>query len=124
MKISDELTKNHREDNNPEESGSMYETGGPFCQVASFKKYLQHSNPSNKFIFLQYFYSYLSSVLMFVYVADFSCKMNNKMIIEFGLCRITELFRPRSALSAFSTGFLYVFKLQVLLTFCLFPRSP
>ena len=52
-KISDELTKNHREDNNPEESGSMYETGGQFCPVASFEKYLQHSNPNNEFLFLR-----------------------------------------------------------------------
>ena len=52
-KISDELTKNHREDNNPEESGSMYETGGPFCPVASFEKYLQHLNPNNEFLFLR-----------------------------------------------------------------------
>ena len=30
-------------------------------------------------------------------MADFACKMNNKRIIEFGLRRISELFRPRSA---------------------------
>ena len=29
-------------------------------------------------------------------MADFSCKMNNKLIIKFGLRRISELFRPRS----------------------------
>ena len=42
----------------------------------------------------------LLSVLIFIYMADFSCKMNNKRIIEFGSRRISELFRPRSALSA------------------------
>lgn len=50
-KISDELTKNHREDNEPEEGGSMYETGGPFCPVASFEKYIGHLNPNNEFLF-------------------------------------------------------------------------
>ena len=42
--------------------------------------------------------------LLFIYMADFSFKMNNKRIIEFGLCRISELFRPRSALSASAFG--------------------
>lgn len=36
-KISDELTKNHREDNEPEEGGSMYKKGGPFCPVAPLR---------------------------------------------------------------------------------------
>ena len=40
----------------------------------------------------------LLSVLIFIYIADYSCKMN-KRIIEFGLRRISELFIPRSALS-------------------------
>ena len=40
------------------------------------------------------------SVLVLIYMADFSCKMNNKRIIEFGLCRRSELFRLRSALPA------------------------
>ena len=52
-KISDELTKDHREDNNPEESGSMYETGSPFSPVASFEKYIEHLNLNNRFLFLQ-----------------------------------------------------------------------
>ena len=47
----------------------------------------------------------LLPVLIFIYMADFSCKMNNKRIIEFGLRRISELFRPRSALSASAFGF-------------------
>lgn len=31
----------------------MYETGGPFCPVASFEKYIEHSNPNNEFLFLR-----------------------------------------------------------------------
>ena len=42
-----------KKDGSAEESGSMYETGGPFCPVASFEKYLQHSNPKNEFLFLR-----------------------------------------------------------------------
>ena len=37
--------------------------------------------------------------LIFIRVADFSCKVNNKRIIEFGFSRISELFRLRSTLS-------------------------
>ena len=29
----------------------MYATGGPFCPVASFEKYLQHLDPQNGFLF-------------------------------------------------------------------------
>ena len=50
-KVNDELTKNHREDDGAEEGGIMYATGGPFCPVASFEKYLQHLNPQNEFLF-------------------------------------------------------------------------
>ena len=50
-KVVDELTKNHREDDEAEESGIMYATGGPFCPVASFEKYLQYLNPQNEFLF-------------------------------------------------------------------------
>ena len=50
-KVVDELTKNHREDDEAEEGGIMYATGGPFCPVASFEKYLQHLNPQNEFLF-------------------------------------------------------------------------
>ena len=42
----------------------------------------------------------LLPVLIFIYMADFSCKMNNKRIIEFGLRRISELFRPQPSASA------------------------
>ena len=50
-KISDEMTKNHRVDDKPEEGGSMYETGGPNCPVASFEKYIAHLHPKNEFLF-------------------------------------------------------------------------
>ena len=48
-KVVDELTKNHRENNEEEEGRMMYATEGPFCPVASFEKYLQHLNPANEF---------------------------------------------------------------------------
>ena len=50
-KVCDELTKNHREDNEAEEGGIMYATDGVWCPVASFEKYLQHLNPKNEFLF-------------------------------------------------------------------------
>ena len=52
-KVVDELTKNHREDNEVEEGGIMYAVGGPFCPVGSFEKYLHHLNPENEFLFQQ-----------------------------------------------------------------------
>ena len=50
-KVVDELTKNHRENDEAEQGGMMYATEGPFCPVASFEKYLQHLNPQNEFLF-------------------------------------------------------------------------
>ena len=50
-KVVDELIKNHREVDEAEEGGIMYDTGGPFCPVASFERYLQHLNPQNEFLF-------------------------------------------------------------------------
>ena len=50
-KIVDELTKNHREDDEAEEGGIMCAVGGPFCPVVSFEKYLHHLNPENQFLF-------------------------------------------------------------------------
>ena len=50
-KVVDELTKNHREDDEAEEGGIMCAVGGPFCPVASFEKYLHHLNPENQFLF-------------------------------------------------------------------------
>ena len=38
-------------------------------------------------------------------MADFSCEMNNERIIEFGLRRISELFRPLSASAVQTSGF-------------------
>ena len=40
------------------------------------------------------------SVLICIRIANFSWGINNKRIIEFGFHRISEFFRPRSALSA------------------------
>ena len=50
-KVRDELTKNHREDAEAEGGGVMYATGGVWCPVASFEKYLQHLNPKSEFLF-------------------------------------------------------------------------
>ena len=50
-KVLVELTKNHTEDDEAKEGGIMYATGGLFCPVASFEKYLQHLNPQNEFLF-------------------------------------------------------------------------
>ena len=50
-KVVDELTKNHRENDEAEQGGMMYATKGPFCPVASFEKYLKHLNPQNEFLF-------------------------------------------------------------------------
>ena len=49
--VRDKLTTNHRENNEAEEGGVMHATEGKWCPVASFKKYLQHLNPKNKFLF-------------------------------------------------------------------------
>jgi hypothetical protein len=45
-KVVDELTKNHRENDEAEQGGIMYATDGPFCPVASFDKYLRHLKPT------------------------------------------------------------------------------
>ena len=44
-KAIDELTKNHRGENDAQESGIIYETGSPRCPVKSFRLYLTHLNP-------------------------------------------------------------------------------
>ena len=41
-KVVDELTKNHRENDEAKQGGMMYATEGLFCPVASFEKYLKH----------------------------------------------------------------------------------
>ena len=51
-KVRDEITKNHREDDEAEEGGVMYaQTEGVWCPVASFEKCLEHLNPKNEFLF-------------------------------------------------------------------------
>ena len=52
-KVVDELTKNHRENDEAEQGGMMYATKGPFCSFASFEKYLKHLHPQNGFLFLR-----------------------------------------------------------------------
>ena len=49
-KVRDELTTNHREDDEAQEGGVMYATGGVWCPVASLRKYLQHLNPKRVLI--------------------------------------------------------------------------
>ena len=41
-KVKDELTKNRRENDEAQETQTMFETGGPLCPVRSFEKYLSH----------------------------------------------------------------------------------
>ena len=49
--VRDELTKNHRENDEAEEEGVMYATECAWCPAAAFEKYLQHLNPKNEFVF-------------------------------------------------------------------------
>jgi len=37
-KVKDELTKNRRENNEAQETQTMFETGGPLCPVRSFSQ--------------------------------------------------------------------------------------
>ena len=50
-KTTDELTKNHREDDEGFDGGVMYEKPGLNCPVASFELYLSNLNPLNEFLF-------------------------------------------------------------------------
>ena len=50
-KITDELTKNRREDDEGFDGGVMYEKPGLHCPVNSFELYLNHLNPLNEFLF-------------------------------------------------------------------------
>ncbi|XP_078364213.1 uncharacterized protein KIAA1958-like [Oculina patagonica] len=50
-KVKDELTKNRRENDEAQESQTMFETGGPLCPVLSFEKYVSRLNPKNEFLF-------------------------------------------------------------------------
>ena len=50
VKVKDELTKNHREAEQLV-SGVMAENKtDPLCPFQSFKKYISHLNPENKFL--------------------------------------------------------------------------
>ena len=49
--MKDELTKNRRENDEAQESQTMFETGGPFCPVLSFEKYVSRLNPKNEYLF-------------------------------------------------------------------------
>ena len=40
IKTTDELTKNHRENDEPEDGGVMMSNDSPLCPVASFRKYI------------------------------------------------------------------------------------
>ena len=50
-KVKDELTKNQRENNEAQESQTMFETGGPVCPVLSFEKYATRLKPKNEYLF-------------------------------------------------------------------------
>ena len=50
----DELTKNRRENDEAQESQTVFEIGGPFCPVLSFEKYVSGLNPKkakNEYLF-------------------------------------------------------------------------
>jgi hypothetical protein len=48
---TDELTKNHRENDEAEDGGIMMSNEGSLCPVASFEKYLSHLNPADDYLF-------------------------------------------------------------------------
>ena len=49
--MKDELTKNRRENDEAQESQTMFETGEPFSPVLSFEKYDTRLNLKNEFLF-------------------------------------------------------------------------
>ena len=51
IKTTDELTKNHRENDEPEDGGVKMLNDSPLCPVASFRKYISHLNPENEYLF-------------------------------------------------------------------------
>ena len=51
IKTTDELIKNHRENNEQEDGGIMMSKDSPLCLVASFKKYISHLHPQNDYLF-------------------------------------------------------------------------
>ena len=50
-KITDELTKNRRENDDGLDGGIMLENSGPHCPVTSFELYIKHLNPLNEYLF-------------------------------------------------------------------------
>ena len=50
-KITDELTKNRRENDDGLDGGITLETSGPHCPVTSFELYIKHLNPLNEYLF-------------------------------------------------------------------------
>ena len=50
-KITDELTKNRRENDDGLDRGIMLENSGPHCPVTSFELYIKHLNPLNEYLF-------------------------------------------------------------------------
>ena len=53
LKVSDEMTKNHRENQENQEEGLMMATGTPRCPVAAYKLYSQILNPKCRWLFQQ-----------------------------------------------------------------------
>ena len=51
IKTTDELTKNHRENDKPEDGAVMMSNDSPLCAVASFRKYISRLNPENEYLF-------------------------------------------------------------------------
>ena len=50
-KITDELTKDRRENDDGLDGGIMLEISGPHCPVTSFELYIKHLNPWNEYLF-------------------------------------------------------------------------
>ena len=50
-KITDELTKNRRENGDGLDGGIILENFGPHCPVASFQLYTRHLNSLNEYLF-------------------------------------------------------------------------
>lgn len=51
IKTTDELTKNHRENDEQEDGGVMVSKDGQLCPVASFRKYISRLNSENEYLF-------------------------------------------------------------------------
>ena len=51
IKTTDELTKNHRENDKEEDGVVMMTNGSPLCPVPSSQKYMSRLNPENEYLF-------------------------------------------------------------------------